>query len=512
MKTEIEISLAELKSALRGFSKIIPRKPSLPILGCVKLSLDDENELIRVEATNLDEFIQFRLQSDGESFSGSIIIPFEDLAKVVKGCPSKGTIRVIAEKEKTIIRYPLGGGFVDQQVERLEEKEWPAVVTVDSEPITLSDDFKETLRQAIECASTDSSRYVLNGACLDVSYPSGHYVVGTDGRHLFSANSFHFQLDASVIIPGKRFLTWDGFTGDGSWYLRTARSNEGGPWLRIDSERWSYIAKQIDAAYPNWKQVIPALDGNWTKLVISESAAQMMLGAIPMLPGAKEHNEPIDLLVGMNGLVIRGRSKNGRVSEAKIEDVEIIGKPVAVSVNRIYLLKALRLGFRDINIENPVNALVFLNGGKKLVVMPLRGEAADNWSADHPPTDSSPASTTAQPPSGEACARPEGPAENPSPAEPTKPETEERKPMEPTMKSPQRGNLKSHTPDSNAEAAAIDELNEQIEKTRTQLREVFTSLNELANTARKVSKEQKNTEKEINRVRALQRSLQSVEI
>ena len=68
--------------------------------------------------------------------------------------------------------------------------------------------FGLALRQALECCSEDSTRYILKGACLDVRDKKLHYVVGTNGRCLFSANSFCFDLKKSVVIPDSKFLEW----------------------------------------------------------------------------------------------------------------------------------------------------------------------------------------------------------------------------------------------------------------------------------------------------------------
>jgi DNA polymerase III sliding clamp (beta) subunit (PCNA family) len=507
MKTEIEIPVAELKTALPGFSKIIGKKTTLPILGCVKVSLDESKALIQIEATNLEETVLYRLQNQTGGLPGAVIVPFEDLAKIIKG--SKDTVRIVAEEKRTLIRYPLAGGFVDQPVDKIGLNEWPALPVIDSTPVALSGEFKETLQQAIQCSSSDESRYVLNGVCLDVTAPQSHYVVGSDGRHLYAANTFQFALDTSVTIPSKRFLSWNDFLQDGPWFLRTIRKPNGSPWLRIDSDRWSYIAKQIEENYPNWKQVVPTVTSDWTKLMLDEKAVEMMLGVIPMLPGGGDVNEPVDVIVAKKGVTIVGRDKTRRNSKAQIEGIHVTGQPVEFSINRTYLLKALRFGFRELHTENPLSPVVFTNGGRTMVVMPLRGEAAEKYASKHPPKNSPPNGASAQteaPPGGP------GPAEVPSPAEPkTNEATAERKSMDSTMQAPQRGNLTSHEPKSDT-TTAVDEVLAQIEKVKEDLRAVFNDLNETERLLKKVAKEQKVTEKEIGKVRASLRTLQSVEI
>jgi hypothetical protein len=107
---------------------------------------------------------------------------------------------------------------------------------VKTEAIKLDDAFKQALQEALDCASTDQSRYVINGACLDVSKKEAHYVVGTDGRHLFSANSFLFDVPQSIIVPPGKFLTWAGFTDDGPWTLRFQPEIRGKGKARVNPE------------------------------------------------------------------------------------------------------------------------------------------------------------------------------------------------------------------------------------------------------------------------------------
>ena len=53
--------------------------------------------------------------------------------------------------------------------------------------------------------ATTTTRVILKGAYLDVSKPSGHYAVATDGRHLFASNSLHLALPSSVLDPRSPF-------------------------------------------------------------------------------------------------------------------------------------------------------------------------------------------------------------------------------------------------------------------------------------------------------------------
>ena len=119
------------------------------------------------------------------------------------------------------------------------------------------------------------TRYVVTGAYVDVSRDDGHYVVGTNGRILYSSNSFKLPLKESLNIPPHKFVGWKEFNNDGAWQLkigvptkRKDQDDEPAP-IQITSRRWRFISRQIEGNYPNWRQVVPsdsAFDTGWRSI------------------------------------------------------------------------------------------------------------------------------------------------------------------------------------------------------------------------------------------------------
>jgi hypothetical protein len=389
----------------------------------------------------------------------------------------------------------------------------------------LDDAFKVAVWEALECASVDSSRYVLNGACLDTRNKEAHYVIGTDGRHLYSANSFRFNLPEPLIIPTAKFVTWPGFMNDGPWKLRMLpaikvdpkdkkadKSKEAPPWLQIDSEHWSYVARAIDGQYPNWKQVLPTVDGKWTQVVLDPSAAKDMLRAIPLLPGADTLNHTIVLEVGPDGLALKAQGAEQKDwTRILVDGARITGKSTEVAMNRDYLLRALRFGFSEIHINGSLTPVVFSSAAKTMIVMPVRLEGpptapATAKSDTAPPFTSQPETTPAAPPSAPG-------VEN---------ATEQRNTIMPsatstTITAPERGNLRANN-GTNAQAeneeprSAFKTALEQIEQIKTNLRDVIGDLNDAATMLKTAEREQRASVKEIRAVRTKLREIQSVEI
>src|SRR6266850_2249823 len=64
MQTEIEIPVAELRAVLPGLAKIVGRSSTLPVLNCIKVALDKEEQFVSLQARaqGSDGMFQRRLQ------------------------------------------------------------------------------------------------------------------------------------------------------------------------------------------------------------------------------------------------------------------------------------------------------------------------------------------------------------------------------------------------------------------------------------------------------------------
>jgi DNA polymerase III sliding clamp (beta) subunit (PCNA family) len=165
MKTNIEIPVADLKAVLPGLSKIASKRSSLPVLGCVKVTLGADHNL-RIQANNLEQIVTARLNKPCNGKPGELLVPLEELAGMAKHCSADDTIELSADGKETSITYPAAGTRIKKPLKHVALDEFPSETVVNTEPVQLDNAFKEALQQALDCASEDSSRHVLHGACL----------------------------------------------------------------------------------------------------------------------------------------------------------------------------------------------------------------------------------------------------------------------------------------------------------------------------------------------------------
>ncbi len=483
----ITLPMAELRPALAGLSKIITRRPTLPVLGCIRIERTKTNQ-IELTGTDLDTtaVVQFDAPAQGEPTA--FLIPYEDLNNIAKGCGREDALHITPViGNQVAIRFPVGGQMIEHRCNSIPVDEYPDLTEVRGEPISLDGHLRDAIHDALVCASTDPTRLILNGAYLDVSSKEGHYVVATDGQHLFSSNSFKLPLKDSLFIPTHRFLGWKEFNTDGDWTLRAAKPERNETTrFEIATKHWRLITRSLEGQYPKWRAVLPDPANAKATVEIEPGALEAALQMIARMPDHDPRHHAIGLEIAGNKLSLLGKSPGSEQwTRIELAGCKVKGSDVMVHLNRQFLAKALRFGLNRIEIMDAMSPLRFSNGGRQLIVMPIR------------PT--SPASS--QVPSASAAA-------SSTPTPPPRAEQPENKPMPETTTGAQR----STTSTEPVEKPALETALAQIEVIRGEFRSALAGLTKLGELLKQASREQKASEKEVQGVRQTLRSLQGVRI
>jgi DNA polymerase III sliding clamp (beta) subunit (PCNA family) len=504
MNKEITIPVSELKEALPGLTKVISKGRSLPVLQSVKVARNREG-VVTLQSTDLDSFVTFTTRATQPGVPVEVLVPVEHLTKAVKCSSPKEDIGLVAEsKDKLKLRYNIAGNCVEQTVSTLPANDYPPVPVVKQPGVQLEPRFGLALKEALACCSDDASRYVLRGACLDVKDKKFHYVVGTNGRHLYSANSFCFSLQKSVIIPDSKFLTWSDFMDDEPCFLSVEpgkiakKAKEGQPaqeataaWVKLESPRWTFVTKEIEGEFPNWKQAVPTPTEKWTKVILSKEAIAQLLVVVPNLPGNEAPNHTLRLRIDRY-LNVEGPNKEDATwTSVPVQEVNVYGEPVTIGINRHYLLNAIKFGLNQLEIQDSLSPMVFSNGGKRMVVMPINLDAGK----------------TTVTPVKEPSTKPQQPTET---APPVIPEANEERNNMPRTAKTQTETTTTET--SAAENNGAKSLVDQVEQIKEGLKNVVRDLTAVIDSVKLAEKEKRSSEKEIDAIRTKLRQIQNVTI
>ena len=71
----IKLPVAELRTAIGGLTKVIPRHTTLPVLGMIHVERD-RHGWVRLTGTDLDTFLTFRLETPAGSRKLDIVSNF----------------------------------------------------------------------------------------------------------------------------------------------------------------------------------------------------------------------------------------------------------------------------------------------------------------------------------------------------------------------------------------------------------------------------------------------------
>ena len=309
--------MAELKTAIGGLTKVIARHTTLPVLGMIHVERDRQG-WVHLTGTDLDTFLTLRLE----------VRPLRSATRPSASCLSPSCrswarparpdeiidLEVLGE-DKLLLRHRIGSHPVEQvisSVHRSQTSRQHAADHSQADAVNLDEAARATLLDALACASDDETRVILNGAYLDVSKPTGHYAVATDGRHLFSSNSLHLALPSSVLVPDHRFLSWSGFHQGRAVEARRAgiRTKDKGGYLSVESRRWTFTTKQVEGTYPNWRNITEDVREFTGTIEVSDSRRRKpSADRIPRLPGDDTPNHTVGLYSVSGRLYLRGSNK-----------------------------------------------------------------------------------------------------------------------------------------------------------------------------------------------------------
>jgi DNA polymerase III sliding clamp (beta) subunit (PCNA family) len=498
----ISIAISDLKPALAGLAKVVSAKASLECLRCVRV--DATPERVTLIGTDMEVFASVALPGAHTETTTSFLLPFDRLQSIARRLPPRSFLNL----EEGKVAFDLGMGRVSENIEAPKLDEFPVEPEFDSNTVAMPESFARRFAEAMGCSSTDATRYVLNGIQLDVSDPASHYLIGTDGRHLFSANSFALPLSESAIIPKHNLLLWRGLA-DVPWALAGQKTSDAKKsetsLVRIEAGDWTLTMRTIDGTYPNWRQVVPK--GGDIRTTVRLPEEHEFGKILTCLPGGDLRDSPVDLVI-KNGAVAVKDTTGGE--PIVLAGATAKGPDVTVRLNRDYLAKAFDYGLTNIWLIDPMSPLHFTRKGRQMVVMPLR--VADYSQPGKPEVAPAAEPTPAEP----AHSEPQ-PANQPAPIEPQ----QERKPMTEPIGQHTNGAATPHlngAPRSTtpvipaADKPAIEVAIEKLDAFKATFREALIGMTEIGTLLKQSVRDQKAGEKEIHQVRQTLRSLQSVRI
>jgi hypothetical protein len=211
-------------------------------------------------------------------------------------------------------------------------------------------------------ATTDQQPHRFALSCVQLCGTSGE-IVATDGQQALVQAGFTFPWTNDVLVPASGVFGCRELPNE--QLIHVGKTED---WVTFKTGPWAISLKvEKDARFPDVTRHISDPSGAASHLRIADSDGDFLNDALPRLPCEDNTNCPVTL--DLNGQVlIRGKAADqSRATELALSNSRLDGEAITVNSNREYLLRALRLGFRDVHFYGPEQPVLCDDGRRQLV-------------------------------------------------------------------------------------------------------------------------------------------------
>lgn len=365
----LSISKEQIINGLQAVQNVVSTRTTLPILSNVLLRA--ENGRLEFTATDLDVTISCSVEAK-IARPGATTVPVKKLFGIVRELTNLDI--EIDVDDKSV--FGIHSGASDYKIHGLSADEFPPMQQFKEEKkvVLPQETVKGMMKKTSFAASTDESRYVLNGIYISLK-DHKMTMVATDGRRLALVDEDVDVSEASqgeFIVPTKAVNELNRLLQDkGEVEIRYAE-NQASFTLKDDKGASVLIVtKLIEGNYPNYRQVIPAETKERVSLAREEFLHALRRAEIM----TSEKSNSVKMSFGKNRLEVTANSPE--VGEAKESlAINYKGKEMAIAFNPKYMIDPLNALPNDevfIELIDELSPGVLkINGPFLYVVMPMR--------------------------------------------------------------------------------------------------------------------------------------------
>ena len=337
---KFKVTKAALLQGLQVVQNVVSLRSTLPILSNVLIVA--EKDKVWLTTTDLDVSVRYGLEADVAK-PGTTTLPVRRLSSIVRELPDSAI--EIDVDDKDVATVECSASFF--KIIGLPEEEFPRTSATTGEFAYNLDQgvFKDMLKKSSYAASSDETRYVLNGVFL--SFKSDKLtMVATDGRRLALVEKeveVPAEAEADMILPSKTVTELEHTLGDEGGLKIHAKDNQ----IVLEYGDTTVSSKLIDGTYPNYKQVIPAHCEE--RITIEREILLTALKRASLLTTDKSN--ATRLVFSENKLIVSTTTPD--VGEAReTVPIKYSGKELSVAFNAEYMMDPLKsLGNDEIYIE-----------------------------------------------------------------------------------------------------------------------------------------------------------------
>ncbi len=335
---EFVADVKDLKAGLARVLSIAGKRSTLDILENVLVQAEEAG--VRLTASDL-EVTSVGFYPAKVAKRGAITIPakkFFEMVSVLDAGAGDAEQVTVRSREKGGIEIVCGS--VRFQLVGMSADEYPAIPAVDDSKF-VSIDSKSLflmIERTLYAASTDETRYSLNGVLFEPAGGDALKLVATDGHRLSLCEgklegAMKLGLKEGVIVPRKALSELVKLLAEESEPGKLAFT---GSHCVYRGDKVTLITRLLEGQFPDYTQVIP-VDNNRKARVTVDKFLRALRHTNP-LATAKGRNIKIEISKGK----LVATSHDPEIGAARDEfEIEYTGEPVTIGFNPTYLRDAV---------------------------------------------------------------------------------------------------------------------------------------------------------------------------
>ena len=379
---KVQVSRQALLDGVAKVHRVADPKARQPILANILLEAKwefyERRAVLKLTATDFDVIIQAPIAVDMER-PGRITVNAKAFHSIVKALSKKEDTATLEIEDGDELWLTLRCGRTTARLAGMPAEEFPPLPRFErSSTVELSSKLlREMAGRLLHAASTDETRYVLNGVLLEVTSDTVR-AVATDGHRLAvltkprpvpSDNAVSGVVRRQAIHEAYRLAQGD------SVPVKVTFTDGTTPWINFHfPDDVTLYSRAIEGQFPNYEQIIPEHSD-----VVATFDRKEVLAALKRLQTiTKGQRTGMVIWTFSNGMLVLKAEDTETGSMEETLDVSQNGNELTIGLNPRYLHDAfeamdtveVRAGFTDKlapGLFEPVG-----DNGYQYVVMPMR--------------------------------------------------------------------------------------------------------------------------------------------
>lgn len=283
-----------MRGALATAAKVISPKNTLPILDCVKLSMDGEGRWT-ITASDIENHLSMYIDidvQDNPAGIDSFCMPVKTLSDILSAMPEQPlTFSINPNNREVEVRY-LQGKFSFMSYDAIE---YPGQTDMRDDTLRATLPWSclmDGCTRALPYVADDELRPVMNGIYVDMQ-PNGLTLAASDGHKLIRRrhSDLQFSERGGFILPRKTVNILKVLPKSEALNLTIDERR-----VLIEGDGYSLQSLQIEGRYPNYNGVIP--EGNHIHLTVDRRLMKDALRRILSMSNKASSQVVLELVSG----------------------------------------------------------------------------------------------------------------------------------------------------------------------------------------------------------------------